>query len=441
MQTSAPAPCPRRSGCSTTPRRPGRSSTGPVGTPGGAARDLPPHQQDHRLRRRPARRSGSRSTRSPRSRTATRLINAYQRGVNVQMIFNDHKRLPPGEAPPGRARARTRQALVRDVLRQELPRRQGQHAPEGVPVQQGRPGREHRHGRLQQHDPQQRGQPVERHLHRRRRPGALLHLRGRLRPDEGRPPADARSTSRRRSTATAPSSTRTRTSRRTNDPLYLALSQISCLGAADGYGTEPASTTTATASPTGSPQLRLSQHAWNGDRGIWLAQKVAELKRAGCDVEVIYGVGIGRRGQGRPSRATGVPMTYGTVKGNHTHQKVFIVSGVFAGDPASTLCGPARTTGPTAPCVATTRCSGSRRPEAYAAVQRELRGHLGQRLRPHGPLRRHACRDDAPVRASGPGGRRCRAVRELRRSYQPRSRHSARCGRSAPRVESSPWPG
>lgn len=25
--------------------------------------------------------------------------------------------------------------------------------------------------------------------------------------------------------------------------------------------------------------------------------------------------------------------------------------------------------------------------------------------------------------------------------YQPRSRHSVRCGRSAPRVVSSPWPG
>ena len=28
-----------------------------------------------------------------------------------------------------------------------------------------------------------------------------------------------------------------------------------------------------------------------------------------------------------------------------------------------------------------------------------------------------------------------------RRRHQPRSRHSSRCGRSAPSVESSPWPG
>jgi hypothetical protein len=26
-------------------------------------------------------------------------------------------------------------------------------------------------------------------------------------------------------------------------------------------------------------------------------------------------------------------------------------------------------------------------------------------------------------------------------AYQPRSRHSSRCGRSAPRVVSPPWPG
>ncbi len=31
--------------------------------------------------------------------------------------------------------------------------------------------------------------------------------------------------------------------------------------------------------------------------------------------------------------------------------------------------------------------------------------------------------------------------RAVMRSYQPRVRHSSRCGRSAPRVVSLPWPG
>jgi phosphatidylserine/phosphatidylglycerophosphate/cardiolipin synthase-like enzyme len=119
-----------------------------------------------------------------------------------------------------------------------------------------------------------------------------------------------------------------------NDPLYQALSKITCTGAAEGYGTE----TTVDADEDGVldrvTALRLSQHAWNGDRGIYLAQKVSELKRAGCDVKVIAGVGFGRVVKNTLIRNK-VPMNPGKVKGKHTHQKAFFVSGVFDGDPAS----------------------------------------------------------------------------------------------------------
>jgi phosphatidylserine/phosphatidylglycerophosphate/cardiolipin synthase-like enzyme len=122
------------------------------------------------------------------------------------------------------------------------------------------------------------------------------------------------------------------------DPIWQQLSQISCTGAAPGYGT-PAF------NPDGTPVLnpdgtqanntmiRLSHHAWNGDRGKWLARKVAELKRAGCDVRIVYGIGIGGAVKAILSN-NGIPMSSGTT-GKHTHQKVLFMSGVFAGNPAS----------------------------------------------------------------------------------------------------------
>jgi phosphatidylserine/phosphatidylglycerophosphate/cardiolipin synthase-like enzyme len=119
-----------------------------------------------------------------------------------------------------------------------------------------------------------------------------------------------------------------------NDPLYQALSQITCTGAAEGYGTETAVDADEDGVLDRVTAVRLSQHAWNGDRGIYLAQKVSELKRAGCDVKVIAGVGFGRVVKNTLIRNE-VPISFGKVKGKDTHQKAFYVSGVFAGDPAS----------------------------------------------------------------------------------------------------------
>src|SRR5512142_913140 len=65
------------------------------------------------------------------------------------------------------------------------------------------------------------------------------------------------------------------------DPVYQALSKIACTDAAAGTGVD------------GKTLVRVSQHAWNGTRGIYLARKVADLEAQGCVVQVIQGVGVG----------------------------------------------------------------------------------------------------------------------------------------------------
>jgi hypothetical protein len=116
------------------------------------------------------------------------------------------------------------------------------------------------------------------------------------------------------------------------DPVYQALSGISCLGAAPGYGVEKVVGGVAQRVT----QVRLSHHAWNGDRGRYLAEKVAQLHKEGCDVKIVYGIGIGRVVKSTLVN-NGVPMTDGRRQGIHTHQKAMYVSGVFEGDPASAL--------------------------------------------------------------------------------------------------------
>ena len=104
------------------------------------------------------------------------------------------------------------------------------------------------------------------------------------------------------------------------DPLYLALSKVTCTGAAPGTGVD------------GATLVRLSQHAWNGNRGIYLAQRVAELRSQGCFVQVIYGVGVGTTVRSILTNA-GVQMRANSKRGIRTHQKVLSVGGVYDGKP------------------------------------------------------------------------------------------------------------
>jgi phosphatidylserine/phosphatidylglycerophosphate/cardiolipin synthase-like enzyme len=106
------------------------------------------------------------------------------------------------------------------------------------------------------------------------------------------------------------------------DPVLRRLDRVSCSGATGGTGLR------------GRTMLRVAMHAWNGERGLTLARKVAALRKAGCSVRVLAGVGVGPRVLGTLERAgVGVRRTGGASRA--THQKLMFVSGHFAGDPAA----------------------------------------------------------------------------------------------------------
>lgn len=74
--------------------------------------------------------------------------------------------------------------------------------------------------------------------------------------------------------------------------------------------------------------VRIAQHAWNGERGIDLARQVAGLQRAGCDVRVLYGVGMGRV-VANVLRDAGVPIRDSEHDRTWVHHKMMLVSGGF----------------------------------------------------------------------------------------------------------------
>jgi phosphatidylserine/phosphatidylglycerophosphate/cardiolipin synthase-like enzyme len=106
------------------------------------------------------------------------------------------------------------------------------------------------------------------------------------------------------------------------DPLTLMLNGVTCAGASPGTGVG------------GETLVRLSQHAWNGTRGIYLAKHVAALRAQGCVVQVIYGVGTGSTVKSILTKA-GVQLSTIRHPKARTHQKTFMVSGNYEGNPAA----------------------------------------------------------------------------------------------------------
>ncbi len=107
-----------------------------------------------------------------------------------------------------------------------------------------------------------------------------------------------------------------------NDPIMKRLAKVRCTGATG---------------PTGigdRTMVRISMYGWNGVRGRYLADKVAQLSRRGCDVRVIHSDGGGYVvGRLRASGVTVRTASYdrddnGTVD-MYTHQKYMILSGSF----------------------------------------------------------------------------------------------------------------
>lgn len=98
------------------------------------------------------------------------------------------------------------------------------------------------------------------------------------------------------------------------DPVASRLGRIRCHGAGLIAGRD------------GRTVVRVVMHAWNGERGVDLARRVARLGRQGCDVKVLYGVGMGRR-VANILRDGGVPIRDSAHRGDRVHHKVLVVSG------------------------------------------------------------------------------------------------------------------
>ncbi len=111
---------------------------------------------------------------------------------------------------------------------------------------------------------------------------------------------------------------------RGTDRLVRRLSLVRCRGAADGTGWR------------GRTVLRVSMHAWNGERGVALARRVAELRAQGCNVRVLAGVGFGRQVRAVLTRGE-VPLRQTGVAAGYTHEKLMYVSGRYAGSRGASL--------------------------------------------------------------------------------------------------------
>ena len=108
-----------------------------------------------------------------------------------------------------------------------------------------------------------------------------------------------------------------RVSSRADDPSETRLDRVRCKGASLVSGDH------------GRTVIRIAMHAWNGDRGIVLARQVARLHRRGCDVKVLYGVGMGRVVANTLRRAD-VPIRDSSgADGRRVHHKVMVLSGVL----------------------------------------------------------------------------------------------------------------
>jgi phosphatidylserine/phosphatidylglycerophosphate/cardiolipin synthase-like enzyme len=121
----------------------------------------------------------------------------------------------------------------------------------------------------------------------------------------------------------------------TNDPVMKIFNKVVCTGATGGTGSN------------GRTRIRVSMHAWDGARGVYIAKKLRILYGAGCDVKLFYGMAAAGV---RNVFATKTPRGYlpvhvagyDTAVGGYTgeidlydHQKIIAISGVYAGDTAA----------------------------------------------------------------------------------------------------------
>lgn len=114
-----------------------------------------------------------------------------------------------------------------------------------------------------------------------------------------------------------------------SDPLLEDLNKISCTGAQGLAGSD------------GRTVILISQYALNGKRGLYLAKKLASLKRHGCIVRAALGGKSSRPPKSVLVRAGILQASRGSVGGGTTsryaynHEKWMAISGVFEGNPTS----------------------------------------------------------------------------------------------------------
>ena len=119
-----------------------------------------------------------------------------------------------------------------------------------------------------------------------------------------------------------------------NDPIMKILDRVHCKGAKDGTGTN------------GRTKVRVSQHRWSGGRGAWLARKAVNLWANGCDVRLMYGsadskvreVMSTQTSRGRvPLRANGFDETGDGELDRYSHHKYMTISGNYLRDNSKRL--------------------------------------------------------------------------------------------------------
>lgn len=104
-----------------------------------------------------------------------------------------------------------------------------------------------------------------------------------------------------------------------NDHLLNDLEKVRCSGATGKAGVD------------GKTVVYISQYAWTGDRGVYLANRVAEMHNNGCKVFIVLGGGAGDRVL---EELKNVPkIDYNTAgKGPYNHEKWMAVSGRYGDD-------------------------------------------------------------------------------------------------------------
>jgi phosphatidylserine/phosphatidylglycerophosphate/cardiolipin synthase-like enzyme len=113
-----------------------------------------------------------------------------------------------------------------------------------------------------------------------------------------------------------------------HDPIISILNKVHCLGATHGTGNRVHHTV-----------VRVVMHAWNDERGHYIAQKMRQLYGAGCDVKLQYGFAgesvrntfATRTGRGFiPVHTTGKDTNEDGLLDLYTHQKELLISGHYA---------------------------------------------------------------------------------------------------------------